>query len=67
VLELISSLSDFPRRHARAPEADGLQVEVRSAVYFSHRILYGVDDESMKVTIYRVVYAGVGSLTIENE
>ena len=56
ILSVIDGLSEFPRSHPVAPESEGLDADIRGAVFLSHRILFGVDDEAQTVTVYRVVH-----------
>ncbi|MEX2244595.1 MAG: type II toxin-antitoxin system RelE/ParE family toxin [Fimbriimonadaceae bacterium] len=56
VIGAITALGEFPRSHPKVPEGEGLDADVRVLVFLSHRILFGIDDESKTVTVYRVLH-----------
>lgn len=50
----IKELNDAPKRYSVIPEAVELGCAYRSFVYYSHRIIYEVDEANRLVTIHRV-------------
>ena len=51
---VILSLRDMPSRYPVIPEADELEYPYRSAIHYSHRIIYRIDDEQSVVYVVRV-------------
>ncbi len=54
--DIIFSLKDFPKRFPLIPEAADLPSECRSVLFFSHRVIYSIDEKSKTVTIVRVYH-----------
>ena len=54
--QAILSLEDIPARHALVPEAASLGMPYRSLPYFSHRVVYRVDEASGQVFVVRVYH-----------
>jgi hypothetical protein len=48
-----------------APESEGLDADVRGAVFLSHRILFGVDDGNQVVTVYRIVHGAAATFELD--
>ncbi len=56
-LELsIESLSEFPNRFSRIPEAGSFNREYRQLHYHSHRIVFFVDEEAQAVVVARIYH-----------
>lgn len=52
----IGKLEHFPERCPLIPEAEDFKTEVRHLIYFSHRIIFGVERARKVVTIYRIYH-----------
>ena len=50
------TLEQVPERCPRIPEADDFDSEIRHLIYFSHRIVFGLDRKRRVVTIYRIYH-----------
>jgi plasmid stabilization system protein ParE len=53
---LMASLADNPARFPVIPEAIDLQLPYRNAVYFSHRVVFRIDQEQNIVNVVRVYH-----------
>lgn len=53
----IALLNELPLRHALIPEAEDLGRELRGFPYYSHRVIYEVDDSRKIVFIVRVYHS----------
>ncbi|MFN0169732.1 MAG: type II toxin-antitoxin system RelE/ParE family toxin [Bryobacteraceae bacterium] len=52
----IYSLEEFPSRCPIIPEAGAFNEEIRHLIYFSHRIIFGIDDNVKRVVVYRIFH-----------
>jgi plasmid stabilization system protein ParE len=52
----IFSLAVMPARFAVIPESDDLGALYRSAIHYSHRIIFRIDDEERVVYVVRVYH-----------
>ncbi len=52
----IEKLRDMPSRFAVIPEGDELGTAYRSFNYYSHRVIYAVNEEAQIVTIHRIYH-----------
>jgi plasmid stabilization system protein ParE len=64
LLDLIAGLSEFPRSHPIVPEFIDFDVELRHAIYFSHRVVFKVSDKERIVSVVRVLHGGRNELFI---
>ncbi|MCC6366904.1 MAG: type II toxin-antitoxin system RelE/ParE family toxin [Bryobacterales bacterium] len=62
----IYSLEEFPSRCARIPEAEEFVEDIRHLIYFSHRIIFGIDHERQRVVVFRVFHGGRKALRRED-
>lgn len=62
----LQSLEEMPARHAVIAEAASLGRPYRSLPYFSHRIVYRVDDQNAQVYVVRVYHNARRPLEEEN-
>lgn len=60
---LVESLTTFPNRNALIPESQRLGRPLRSALHYSHRAIYEVDDEHELITIVRVYHGSRRALS----
>jgi plasmid stabilization system protein ParE len=56
LVQAIYSLEDLPERCPLIPEQDEFSFEIRHLIYFSHRIIFGVEPDKKRVVIYRVYH-----------
>lgn len=63
LVEAIYSLEDLPERCALIPERAAFPVELRHLIYFSHRIIFRIDDADRCVVVYRVYHGAKRRLT----
>lgn len=54
--ETIQTLEEMPVRHALIPETATLGMPYRSLPYFSHRVIYRVDEARAQVFVVRVYH-----------
>lgn len=54
--EAIQTLEEMPARHALIPEAGMIGVPYRSLPYFSHRVIYRLDEANAQVFVVRVYH-----------
>lgn len=64
--EAILSLEEMPTRHALIPEAATLGMPYRSLPYFSHRVIYRVDEQNAQVFVVRVYHGARKPLAEED-
>ncbi len=60
--EGIASLASMPERFAKIAESDRLRTEYRQFMYFSHRVVYRIEEELKTVYIIRVYHGARNSL-----
>jgi len=60
--ELIFSLDHMPSRFPVIPEAEKLGTPYRSAMHYSHRVVYRIDEAKNTVFIVRVYHGARGPL-----
>ncbi|MEK7660616.1 MAG: type II toxin-antitoxin system RelE/ParE family toxin [Pseudomonadota bacterium] len=53
----IETLSQMPQRFKIIDENDSIEIELRQLLYFSHRVIYHINDESNSVHIIRVYHS----------
>ena len=63
---LILSLDELPNRFAIVPETDELQLSYRSAIYYSHRIVFRIDEVNGIVYVVRVYHGARRPLANED-
>jgi toxin ParE1/3/4 len=56
LVEAIYSLENHPERCPVIPEQDEFHFEVRHLIYFSHRIVFHIEQGQKRVIIYRVYH-----------
>jgi len=61
--EQILSLSEIPGRFSLIPEATELRVPYRAFMHHSHRVIFRIDEEAMKVYVVRVYHGARKPLT----
>lgn len=66
VLAEIYSLEQQPERCPWISESHSLGRTLRQLIYFSHRIVFAVDQERRAVTVYRVYHAARRRLRAED-
>ncbi len=66
LLDALESLARMPARYAVAPESGELGTQVRHLPYFSHRILFRVQDTTRTVQVLRVYHGARMPLRIED-
>ena len=64
--EKMEGLAEMPLRFALIAEADELKKPLRGFVYYSHRIVYEVDDATETVSIVRVTHSARAPLSLED-
>jgi len=62
LVEAVAVLRDSPLGFALIPESEELGSPYRDLVYYSHRVIDGVDEEQRVVTVYRI-YHGARTLS----
>jgi plasmid stabilization system protein ParE len=62
LVQAIYSLEDLPERCPVIPEQEEFSFEIRHLIYFSHRIIFGIEREKNRVVIYRVYHGSRQSL-----
>ena len=66
LVQAIYSLEDFPERCPLIPEKEVFSFEIRQLIYFSHRIIFHIQGEQDRVTVYRVWHGARLPLRHEN-
>lgn len=61
--QLIFSLSDAPTRFSLIEEAEELGFPYRSAIHYSHRVIFRIDDALSTVYVVRVYHGARHPLT----
>lgn len=61
--EMVTCLEDLPFRFAFIPEIESAGNSYRSCFYYSHRIIYRVDETNKTVYIVRVYHSAREPLT----
>jgi plasmid stabilization system protein ParE len=56
LVQAIYSLEELPERCPIIPEYEEFPLEIRHLIYFSHRIVFGIEGEKQRVVIYRVYH-----------
>lgn len=56
----IYSLEEFPSRCPIIPEASAFNEKIRHLIYFSHRIIFGIDYNGKRVVVYRIFHLRKG-------
>ena len=56
LIQAIYSLEELPERCPVIPEHEEFPKEIRHLIYFSHRIIFGIEPESKRVVIYRIYH-----------
>lgn len=56
LVSAIYSLEQSPARCSVIPEAQEFPQEIRHLIYFSHRIIFGIDNRRRRVIVYRVLH-----------
>ena len=56
LIQAIYTLEERPERCPAIPERDDFSFELRHLVYFSHRIIFHVEQQTKRVIIYRVYH-----------
>jgi plasmid stabilization system protein ParE len=49
VFEVIATLDELPQRCPRAPECAYFEREIRQIVYHNHRVLFGIEGDTVEV------------------
>jgi plasmid stabilization system protein ParE len=57
LFDVIESLSEMPNRFKVIDEQDAFDIQLRQLLYFSHRVIYHVDEESRSVHVLRVYHS----------
>lgn len=57
LFDAIETLSQMPQRFKIIEENDSFEIELRQLLYFSHRIIYHIEDESNSVHIIRIYHS----------
>jgi plasmid stabilization system protein ParE len=55
--EEVMGLTHFPNRFPVIPEAEELGFPYRALIYFSHRVVFSVDDSIALVVIHRIYHS----------
>ncbi len=66
LLEVLDSLTRMPARYAVAPESEELGAQIRHLPYFSHRILFRVQEASRTVQVLRIYHAARTPLRLDD-
>ena len=66
VLVAIKSLSEMPRRCSVADEAIDVGRELRELHYYSHRIIFSIDEAVNSVNVLRVYHSSRAPLQIDD-
>ena len=59
---LIESLAEMPTRFKTIEEGDAFMIELRQALYHSHRVIYHVDEVNRVVHVVRIYHGARKSL-----
>lgn len=62
----IQGLAEMPLRFAQVTEAEELKRPLRSFVYYSHRVIYEVDEPNQIVSVLRVYHSARAPLQLED-
>ena len=54
--EAINSLGELPERCPMIPEQEDFSLELRHLIYYSHRIIFRVQQDANRVIVYRVYH-----------
>ncbi len=61
----VSELSELPRRFRVIEEQPSFPIELRQFIFYSHRVIYHVNDESATVHVLRIYHAHRDALHAE--
>ena len=64
--QIVLSLNELPYRFPLIPESSSFEREYRHIIYFSHRIVYRIDEDSQTVYIVRVYHGARRPLSIHD-
>jgi plasmid stabilization system protein ParE len=64
--ELIFSLREMPARFPTIPEANKLKMPYRSAIHYSHRVVYRIDEAKNTVFVVRVYHGARHALRLKD-
>jgi len=56
LIQAIYSLEELPERCPVIPEHEEFHKEIRHLIYFSHRIIFGIEREKKRVVVYRIYH-----------
>jgi plasmid stabilization system protein ParE len=65
LVQSVYSLENSPERCPVIPEQDEFPFEIRHLIYFSHRIIFGIERES-RVVVYRIYHGARRPLSGED-